>query len=141
MKRLLAGVFVVIGLTLTGHALTEAQGDKNVKERVFEMRTYYTFPGKMEALHARFRNHTCKLLEKHGMKLIGFWSPIDTKEAEHKMVYIVAHASRESAKTNWKSFGADPDWIAAKKASEKDGKLVEKVDAVFLNPTDYSPLK
>lgn len=143
MNRVCASL-IILGLTAVGLTVSAAQtknGDKKVDPRVFEMRTYYTFPGKMEALHARFRSHTCKLFEKHGMTLVGFWSPADAKEAERKMVYIVAHANREAAKANWKAFGADPDWIAAKKASEKDGKLVEKVESVFLNPTDYSPLK
>jgi hypothetical protein len=119
----------------------EKTGDKKVDTRVFEMRTYYAFPGKMTALHARFRDHTCKLFQKHGMTLIGFWSPIDAKTAQQKMVYILAFPSKEAADKSWKAFQDDPDWKAAKAASEKDGKLVEKVESVFLNPTDYSPLK
>jgi hypothetical protein len=118
-----------------------AEGADKVETRVFEMRTYYAAPGKMEALHKRFREHTNKLFVKHGMTLIGYWSPIDPKEAEQKMVYILAYPSREAAEKSWKAFRADPDWIAAKDASEKDGKLVDKVDSVFLKGTDYSPIK
>jgi hypothetical protein len=95
----------------------------------------------MEALHARFRNHTNKLFVKHGMTLIGFWSPTDSEQAKQKMVYILAFPSREAAAKSWKAFQDDPDWKAAKAASEKDGKLVDKVESVYLNPTDYSPLK
>jgi hypothetical protein len=122
-------------------AAKEAKGEKAVATRVFEMRTYYAGPGKMKALHARFRDHTCKLFEKHGMTLIGFWSPTDPQDAEEKMVYILAFPSREAADKSWKAFVDDPVWKAAKDASEKDGKLVEKVERVFLNPTDYSPIK
>ena len=109
--------------------------------RLFEMRTYYAAPGKMESLHARFRNHTCKLFQKHGMTLIGFWSPIDPDECKRKMVYILAFPGREAADKSWKAFLDDPEWKAARETSEKGGKLVEKFESVFLNPTDYSPIK
>jgi hypothetical protein len=122
-------------------AAQRTEGGKKVETRVFEMRTYYANPGKMTALHARFRDHTNKLFVKHGMTLIGYWSPIDAKEAEEKMIYILAYPSQEAAKKSWDAFKKDPDWIAAKTASEKDGGLVKKVDSVFLNPTDYSPIK
>ncbi|MCC6419092.1 MAG: NIPSNAP family protein [Gemmataceae bacterium] len=112
-----------------------------METRVFEMRTYHVHPGKMQALHARFRDHTCQLLQKHGITLVGFWSPTDAKEAEQKMVYIVAHPTRKAADRNWKAFRVDPDWVKAKAASEKDGPLVAKVESVYLNPTDYSPIK
>jgi len=105
------------------------------------MRTYYAEPGKMTALHARFRDHTNKLFKKHGMTLIGFWSPTDAKAAQEKMVYILAYPSKEAADKSWKAFRSDPDWQKALKESEKDGKLVSKVDSVYLNPTDYSPIK
>jgi hypothetical protein len=75
------------------------------------------------------------------MTLIGFWSPTDPDQAKQKMVYILAFPSREAAAKSWKAFQEDPDWKEAKAASEKDGKLVDKVESVFLNPTDYSPLK
>jgi hypothetical protein len=136
MMLLLLGVF---GLSI--EATHSAQGEKNVDTRVFELRTYHAAPGKMEALHARFRDHTCKLFKKHDMTIIGFWTPADAKEAEKTLVYLLAFPSREAADQSWKAFMADPQWKAAKEASEKDGKLVEKVERVFLNPTDYSPLK
>jgi hypothetical protein len=116
---------------------TAAKGDN----RVFEMRTYYAHPGKMEALHARFRDHTCKLFEKHGMTIVGFWSPIKKDEAELKLVYILAFPSIEAAKKSWQEFAGDPDWKKAKAESEKDGPLVAKVESMYLNPTDYSPVK
>jgi hypothetical protein len=143
MKTVITG-FVVLACAAAGLAVCaagETRGGKKVETRVFEMRTYYAHPGKMEALHARFRDHTNKLFQKHGMTLIGFWSPTDPKEAARKMVYLLAFPSREAAERSWKAFREDPDWQAARKASEKDGPLVERVESVFLNPTDYSPIK
>jgi hypothetical protein len=120
---------------------TKDKAAKKVDTRVFEMRTYYAEPGKMKALHARFRDHTNKLFAKHGMTIIGFWVPTDPKQAEEKLVYILAFPSRQAAEASWKAFRDDPDWKAAREASEKDGKLVNRVESVFLNPTDYSPIK
>jgi hypothetical protein len=124
-----------------GFTARDAEGGKKVDTRVFEMRTYYAHAGKMEALHARFRDHTNKLFVKHGMTLIGFWSPTDAKEAEKKMIYILAFPSKEAAEKSWEAFKNDPDWKAAKAASEKDGPLVAKVESVFMTATDYSPIK
>ena len=142
----LCGMMVGLGagLLLAGYMAKGAdkdKGDEPMKPRVFEMRTYYAAPGKMDALHKRFKDHTCKLFEKHGMTMIGFWSPTDAKEAEQKMVYILAFPSREAADKAWQEFQDDPAWKEAKAASEKDGKLVDKVDRVFLKATDYSPMK
>ena len=105
--------------------------------RCFEMRTYFAAEGKLDELNARFRDHTCKLFEKHGIVNIGYWMPLDNPE--RKLIYLLAYPSREAQKTSWKEFGADPDWKAAAKASEVNGKLVSKVESVFLNATDYSP--
>jgi len=137
-------VVVVAGAAAAGwvgFAAHDAQGGKSVEPRVFEMRTYYAEPGKMDALHARFRDHTNKLFVKHGMALIGYWSPLDAKEAEQKMIYILAYPSKEARERSWKDFQNDPAWKTAKAASEKDGKLVSKVEFVFLKATDYSPIK
>lgn len=135
-------VFILFGLlTIAIRSAFAAAEDKKADPRVFELRTYTTYPGKMPALLARFKNHTNHLLEKHGMTLIGFWTPTDGKNAENTLVYLVAHPSREAADKNWKEFGGDPDWKSAREASEKDGKIVEKVDRVFLKPTDFSGLR
>jgi hypothetical protein len=124
-----------------GYAAHEAQGGKSVETRVFEMRTYHTEPGRMDALHARFRDHTNKLFKKHGMTMIGYWVPLDAKEAEQKLIYILAYPSKEARDKSWKDFQADPVWKAAKEASEKDGKIVARVESIFLKPTDYSAIK
>jgi hypothetical protein len=139
MRKFLATL--VLGTAGLAVLTAGAQKEKKLDPRVFEMRTYYTNPGKMEALHARFRNHTNRMFQKHGMTVVGYWVPTDAKQAEQKMVYLLAFPSREAADRSWKAFREDPEWKAAKAASEKDGVLVGKVESVFLNPTDYSPLK
>jgi hypothetical protein len=142
MKRLtmllLAGVVVA---AIAAPAATADEGAKKVDGRVFEIRTYYAAPGKMDALNARFRDHTCKLFEKHGMTIIGFWNPTDPADGQKRLIYILAFPSREAATKSWEAFRKDPEWNAARSASEKDGKLVEKVDSVFVHATDYSPIK
>lgn len=105
--------------------------------RVFEMRTYHAAEGKLDALNARFRDHTVKLFEKYGMENIGYWVP--TKAGENKLIYVLAYPSREARQTSWKGFMTDPAWKAAYAASTKNGRLVEKVDSQFMMATDYSP--
>lgn len=110
--------------------------------RCFELRTYTASPGKLDALNARFRNHTLVLFKKHGMEVVGFWVPTDKEAgAGEKLVYILAHKSRDAAAASWKAFAADPAWVSARAASEADGRLTSKIETVFLLGTDYSPLK
>jgi hypothetical protein len=112
-----------------------------VDNRVFELRIYHAADGKRKALHARFRDATCPLFKKHGMTIVAFWSPTHGKEAEKKLYYILAYPSKDEAQKSWKAFREDPDWIKVRKESEAGGALVDKVESVYLNPTDYSPLK
>ena len=109
--------------------------------RVFEMRKYYTLPGRLEALNARFRNHTTKLFEKHGMENIGYWEITQGPEAGKVLVYILAYPSMEAKDAAWKRFRDDPDWKKAREESEKDGKIVEKIESTILKGTDYSAIK
>ena len=112
------------------------------KDRFFEMRTYYAAEGKIDALNARFRNHTNKLFQKHGIEMVGYWQPVDDKNNKKGvLVYILAYPSREAREKSWKDFFADPDWQAAAKKSEENGKLVAKVESVYMTPTDYSPIR
>ncbi|MDB6110102.1 MAG: family containing protein [Pedosphaera sp.] len=120
-------------------ALTFSTGFAAEKDtRCFEMRTYYAAPGKLDDLLARFRDHTVKLFEKHGMVNIGYWVPLTN--TENKLVYIMAYPSREAREKSWKEFSSDPDWNTARKASEANGNLVKKADSVFLAATDFSAL-
>lgn len=108
---------------------------------IYELRTYTAQPGKLADVNARFRNHTVKLFEKHGMKNIGYWTPADAPDSDRKLIYVIAHKSREAAKQSWDAFRADPVWLKAKGESELKGPIVEKVESVFLNPVDYSALQ
>ncbi len=105
--------------------------------RLFELRTYHTNPGKLEALHARFRDHTVKLFEKYGMTNLGYWVPDDNEAGT--LTYVLAYPDRQARDRAWKGFFGDPAWKAAYQASIADGKLVKKVDRVFLSATDFSP--
>jgi hypothetical protein len=109
--------------------------------KVYELRTYYTEPGRLPALLARFRNHTTKLFEKHGMKNVGYWVPADAPGSANTLIYLLEHQSRDAAKKSWDAFRADATWLAVRAESEKDGKIVQKVDSVYLNSTDFSAMK
>ncbi len=144
-SALLLGLLVVFSLGYfagkTGRNPLESTVHAESQGRVFELRTYTTNDGKLEALHSRFQNHTLKLLEKHGMTNIGYWTPIDSELSGKTLVYLITHSSREAAKKNWETFGNDPEWQKVRDASEANGKIVSKVDSLFLEPTSYSPLK
>jgi hypothetical protein len=109
--------------------------------RVFELRTYTCNEGKLPDLQARFRNHTMRIFEKHGMTSIGYWVPQDAPESQNTLVYMLAHPSREAAKKNWAAFISDPEWQKVQKESEANGKLVSKIVSVFMDPADFSPVK
>jgi hypothetical protein len=109
--------------------------------RVFELRTYTCNEGKLPDLLARFRNHTTKLFEKHGMTNVAYWVPQDAPASQNTLIYVISHASREAAKKNWAEFGSDPEWQKVQKESEANGKIVSKVESVFMSATDFSPMK
>ena len=125
-------------MTLAYHAGADDEGEKKVDARVFELRTYHAASGKMDALHARFRDHTCKLFKKHAMTIVGFWSPTKPGEAEKKLIYILAFPSREAANKSWAAFRDDPEWKVVREASEKDGKLAS---ASASSPAHEGPVK
>jgi hypothetical protein len=114
------------------------------EEPVYELRTYRTNEGKLPDLLTRFRDHTCRLFEKHGIENIGYWVPMDAENgSDSTLVFLLGHASREAATASWQAFMADPDWQAAAKASEENGKiLAQNPETVFLKTTDFSaPVK
>jgi hypothetical protein len=133
---LIVAVFI-LGFWLGKTTESRAEG----KNRVFELRTYTANEGKLEALQARFRNHTTELFKKHGMTNIGYWSPKDAPLSQNTLVYILAYPSREAANKSWEEFKNDSEWKKVKQESEVNGELVKKVDSVYMDPTDYSPMK
>jgi hypothetical protein len=114
---------------------------EDVAQRVFEIRTYTTAEGKLQDLHRRFRDHTLKLFERHGMVNIAYWTPQDPKLASNTLIYVLAHDSRQAAAANWAAFMNDPEWKQVRAASEANGKIVIKVESTFTQATDFSPLK
>jgi hypothetical protein len=108
-------------------------------EKVYELRTYTAPPGKIGELLARFRQHTLKIFERHGMVNVGYWVPMDEKDGSaDKLIYLLEHKSRDAAKASWKAFGADPEWQDVSKKTQVNGKIVAKVESVYLKPTDFS---
>lgn len=105
--------------------------------RCFELRVYYAAPGKLDALHARFRDHTLKIFQKHGLTNVGYWVPAENPD--NKLIYLLAFPNPDAREKAWKEFFADPDWKAAQQASEVNGRLVVKVESTLLAATDYSP--
>ncbi|MYD72435.1 MAG: NIPSNAP family protein [Acidobacteria bacterium] len=116
--------------------VASAQGEK-----IFEMRTYTSHPGRLDALNARFRNHTTRIFEKHGMTNVGYWTPQEAPLSENTLVYILAHDSRDAAQASWDAFRADPEWSQVAEESQRDGRIVQGVDVLWLEATDYSLIK
>ena len=134
---LVAVVSFGLGALVTAR-LGSAPKASAASNRVFELRIYHTEPGKLGDLQTLFREHTIPMFKKHGLEGVGYWVPEDKPET---WIYILAHKSRDDAKKNWAAFQADPDWQAALKAANADGRVVEKIDSTFMDPADISPLK
>lgn len=112
------------------------------QNRVYELRTYTCNEGKLEALKARFRDHTIEIFKRHGMESIGYWVPQDPEKSKTTLIYILAHPSREAATKNWAAFRDDPEWKKVSVESEANGKILAKSpESVFMDPADFSKLK
>lgn len=134
------GLLAVALLLAAGAAmrLTPSTAQAQAATKVYEMRTYVVPEDKLEALHTRFRDHTLRIFQKHGMTNVVYLRPQDPEKAKTTLVYLIAHASREQAKLNWSAFGKDPEW---QKVAKESGVGPVKVESVFFDPTDYSPMK
>ena len=113
---------------------------KSREGRPFELRVYKAGEGKLGKLDARFRDHTIRIFEKHGMKSVAYWHPLDEPDSKDTLVYIIKHENREAAKKSWKGFLADPEWKKAAQASGV-GRLAEPPAATYMKPTDYSAIR
>jgi hypothetical protein len=142
MRRTLVVLAASLGVITATTLRAETGPSLAPDSRCFELRTYTSPPGKLEALHARFREHTNALFRKHGMTIVGFWVPSEAdKGAANTLVYLLAFPDKAARDKAWDAFRADPEWNAVRAASEADGKIVEKVESLLLTATDYSPIK
>jgi hypothetical protein len=135
-RDVLQGMGAAMMLAASG---MEAQGGGAKSDVVYELRVYHANEGKLDALAARFRDHTIAIFKRHGMQSVAYWTPTDEPLKGRTLIYILKHPSREAATANWKAFREDPEWIKVSTASEVNGKLVEKVDSTYMSLTDWSP--
>ena len=142
-RRVLAWLVVIFSVGLAVVGLTQPWSTARAQSdaRVFELRTYTTHPGKLPDLNARFRDHTARLFERHGMTNIGYWTPKDAPESENTLIYVLAHESRAAATKSWDGFRDDPEWQKVYEESRAEGPIVSNVESVFMSATDYSPMK
>jgi hypothetical protein len=142
----------MVGLFGAGYALGRADvvqdaeaadivADVQAAGRVFELRTYTAPEGKLANLHTRFRDHTMRIFERHGMTNVGYWTPQDTTLRANTLVYLLSHPSRAAADQAWRDFSADPEWQRVAEESQRDGRIVSQVVRMYLDPTDFSPMK
>lgn len=128
-------LFAATLLSVSPHSSAQEAG------KVFELRTYTATPGNLNKLHARFRDHTTRIFAKHGMKVVGYWTPSEGEESNDTLVYILEHASRSAADASWQAFIADPEWDRVSKASNADGPILQGIERQYLRATEYSPLQ
>ena len=136
-REVLQGVGAAMMMSAASGLEAQASGAKS--EVVYELRVYHANEGKLDALLARFRDHTVEIFKRHGMKSVAYWTPTDEPLKGSTLIYILEHPSRAAATANWKSFHDDPEWVKVSTASEVNGKLVEKVDSTYMTLTDFSP--
>ena len=130
LLSLIAGLGTGIFLT------TSAQSEK-----VFELRIYKAPPGNLDNLHARFRNHTTRIFRKHGMEVVGYWSPTSEEERADTLVYMLEHADQDTATASWQAFIGDPEWAEVAAASNANGQILGGIEAKYMVATDYSPMQ
>ena len=135
-KAFIPFLTLAIGFGVGLIAQTSAQGEK-----VYELRTYTATPGNLDNLHARFRNHTTRIFNKHGMEVVGYWTPTDPEKADDTLIYILEHASRDAASASWQAFIADPEWQEVAEASNANGPILGGIENDYMIATDYSPLQ
>ena len=134
-----AAALLATGYLLGAASAPTVEAQQAGAVRVFELRTYTTpDEAKFTMLNARFRDHTTKLFERHGITNIGYWTPVDTPNT---LMYIVAHKSQEEAKKSWAAFRADPEWKKVSAETQAQGLTGVKVESKYLQATDYSPMK
>lgn len=110
-------------------------------EKAYELRIYTATPGNLDNLHARFRDHTTRIFAKHGMEVVGYWTPTDEEKADDTLIYVLEHASREAADASWQAFIQDPEWQEVAAASNANGQILGGIEREYMVATDYSPMQ
>ena len=129
-------ISLILGLGAGIFFSTSAQDQK-----VFELRTYQATPGNLDNLHARFRDHTTRIFRKHGMEVVGYWSPTNEEERDDTLVYLLSHDNQDAADASWQAFIADPEWEAVAEESNRNGQILGGIERKYMVATDYSPMK
>ena len=133
--------FIFLAGLSAGSLLQSGIAHAQAAKHVYELRTYTAHEGKLGELNSRFRDHTIRIFNKHGMKSVLYMTPQDAPDSANTLIYVLEHPSREAAKNSWADFQADPEWVKVSADSQVNGRIVSKVVSVFGDPTDYSPMK
>ena len=142
MIKKLSALFLALCASAAFFATTASAAHHESHDRVFELRIYYPHPGKIDDLLTRFRDHTCGIFERLGIENIGYWVESEVADGEEpKLYYVIAHESRDAASAAWGKFRDDEEWKSAYAKSIENGRLVQKVDSIFMNPADFSAIK
>lgn len=141
MKKSASVLALVVAAAAAGYWFGRTTTVHAAENRVFEIRTYTAPEGKLGDLQARFRNHTVDIFKKHDMTSIGYFAPMDEPLKSNTLIYVLAFPSRDAAKKSWSEFAKDPEWQKVAKESEANGKILTKVESIYAEPTDFSPLK
>ena len=107
---------------------------------IYELRVYRTLPGRLPNLLARFQNHTLRIWEKHGIRQAGFWTTL-VGESNNELTYLLAWESLAEREAKWPAFFADPEWLAVRDESERDGPINATISNQILAPTAFSAVK
>ncbi len=134
---LTAAAGLLVGVLTPINSDSQAQ----TSTKVFELRVYKASPGNLANLHSRFRDHTTRIFEKHGMSVVAYWTPTDPEQAQDTLIYVLSHASQAAADASWAAFGQDPEWRTVAEASNANGNILAGVERTYMTATDFSPLK
>ncbi len=137
LRSMSAGLILAWGICL---APTPSVAD-DVPDRIYELRTYTATEGNLDKLKLRFRNHATLYLLKHGMQLVGYWTPMDEGESGNSLLLLLSHESRKAADEAWLSLAADPEWQRIREATNTNGPLVAGTKSMYMTATDFSPMK
>lgn len=122
------------------YGVRRQHGPKMGERMIYELRTYEAAPGKMAELNARFRDHTLRIFERHGLEVVGFWTYAHGGWND-QLVYLMRYEDMAERDAKWAAFAADEEWQRVRQESQPDGPLATRIRSDLLNPTDYSPMR